>query len=519
MAILKRPVSPRQKMINLMYVVLIAMLAFNVSSDVLDGFSVVENSLKRTTEQTWRENEIIYDNFDKMLANNKTKVKEWHEKTIGVKEHTQCLYDLIADIKKMIAIEADGRDGNVDYIKNKEDMEATAQVMLAPGKEWGSKLHRSIDDYREKMLALVTDSSKRCIIAGNLSTEIPTDGGGRSWQEYYFESMPAVAAMTMLTKLQNDIRYTEGEVLHTLMANIDATDSRVNSLEAMVIPNSRTVVRGNKFSANIVMAAVDTTQTPDIYIDGKKVALPDNIYETVCSQNGDYSLKGWLEMTGKNGEHIRRVFEQKYSVVEPTATISANLMNVLYAGYNNPISVSVPGVPLSEVTATMDGGILTKKADGQYIAKPIRTGKTATITVFATTDGKKQQMAQLSFRVRRLPEPTIYMDIKDERGSAEKYRGGAISRTALARASGIGAAIDDGILDVPFRVVSFETIFFDLMGNAVQMRSAGSQFSERQIESFKRLTRNRRFYVSHVTAVGPDGIERNLKTSMEIILK
>ena len=266
------------------------------------------------------------------------------------------------------------------------------------------------------------------------------------------------------------------------------------------------------------MAAIDTTQVPEIYVGEENTRLSGNIFEAVCTRTGDFNLNGYLQTAGKDGSLIRRSFSQPYSVVEPTATVSSDLMNVLYAGYNNPISVSVPGVPLSQVTATMDGGSLTKTAEGKYIARPSKMGK-AIISVFSNSSGKQQQMAQYEFRVRRLPEPTTYITIKDEKGNSERYFGGAINRTALTSAGGIGAAIDDGILDVPFRVKSFETVFFDRMGNAVPMASEGSSFTERQKEAFQKLARNRRFYISRVTAIGPDGIERKLKTSMELIMK
>lgn len=518
MAIKKRMISPRQKMINLMYVVLMAMLAMNVSSEVLEGFSIVEKSLARTTEQTAKENMSLYDAFDKQYSSNAAKTKEWYMKADLVKEKSQYLFDLISEIKRLIAIEADGSKADVNNIKNKESLEAAAQVMIAPGKEWGDKLYNSINSYREDMLKMVDDPHKKAVISANLSTEVPQNKENKNWKEYYFEEMPAVAVLTFLTKLQSDIRYTEGEVLHTLMTNIDAGDVRVNSLEALVIPNSQTIVRGNKFTANIVMAAIDTTQVPEIYVGEENTRLSGNIFEAVCNRTGDFTLKGYLQTAGKDGSLIRRSFSQPYSVVEPTATVSSDLMNVLYAGYNNPISVSVPGVPLSQVTAIMDGGSLTKTAEGKYIAKPSKMGK-ATISVFSNASGKQQQMAQYEFRVRRLPEPTTYITIKDEKENSERYFGGAINRTALTSAGGIGAAIDDGILDVPFRVKSFETVFFDRMGNAVPMASEGSSFTERQKEAFQKLARNRRFYISRVTAIGPDGIERKLKTSMELIMK
>lgn len=518
MAIKKKLVSPRQKMINLMYVVLMAMLAMNVSSEVLEGFSIVENSLLHTTEQTHKENQTLYDAFEKQYHNNADKTAVWYNKAIEVKERSQLLVDCIEDIKMSIARQADGPKADVNNIKNKESLEAAAQVLLAPGSDRGKKLYELIKSYRDSMLNIVTDENKKTIIASNLSTDVPANKEGKNWLKYYFEDMPAAAAVTFLTKLQSDVRYTEGEVLHTLINNVDAEDVRVNSLEALVIPNSETVIRGTSFKANIVMAAVDTTQMPEVFIGEKKAELHNGIYETLCTRTGEYTLKGWLQMPGKSGETIRRDFEHHYSVVEPSATVSSDLMNVLYAGYNNPVSISVPGIPSSQINATMSGGTLIKTADGRYIAKPAK-GKEATITVFSTMNGKQQQMAQYTFRVRRLPEPTTYIDIKDEKNNTERYRGGTIARNALIGAGGIGAAIDDGILDVPFRVTAFETVFFDHMGNAVPMASDGSRFSQRQIESFRKLAKNRRFYISHITAVGPDGSERKLKTSMEIILR
>ena len=109
--------------------------------------------------------------------------------------------------------------------------------------------------------------------------------------------------------------------------------------------------------------------------------------------------------------------------------------------------------------------------------------------------------------------------MKDEQGNPTRYKGGALAKASLMAANGIGAAIDDGILDIGFRVQGFETVFFDNMGNAVPMVSNGDAFSARQKETFRKLSRNKRFYISHITAVGPDGIQRKLNTSMEVIVK
>ncbi len=508
-------------MINLMYVVLMAMLALNVSTEVLNGFSLVEESLSRTTANSAKENQVIYDDFAEQLKANPAKVKAWFDKAQAVKRMSDSLYNFAAELKLAIVREADGEDGDVKNIVGKEDLEAANQVMLAPGRGRGGELYAAINSFRERILQMVTDPTQQAIIRSNLSTDVPRNiqTMGKNWQEYMFEDMPVAAAVTLLSKLQSDVRYAEGEVLHTLVSNIDLKDIRVNSLNAFVIPNSQTIVRGDKFSAHIVMAAVDTTQVPEIYIGNRKMDLKDGLYETVCSRTGDFTLAGYIEMLNGNGERVRRDFSQKYTVVDPSATVSADLMNMLYAGYSNPISVSVPGVPLNKVTASMTEGTLQPVGPGRYIARPTAIGKDVTITVMSTNTGRAQQMGQFTFRVRKLPDPTAYIAMADEHGNPTRYKGGNLSKASLMAADGIGAAIDDGILDIGFRVLSFETVFFDNMGNAVPMVSDGDKFSARQKATFRRLARNRRFYISRVTAVGPDGLQRTLPTSMEVIIK
>ena len=508
-------------MINLMYVVLMAMLALNVSTEVLNGFSIVEQSLKRTTSNSTLENLAIYDEFALQMKTNPQKVQQWYDKSQQVKKMSDALYNLVEELKLEIVREADGKDGDPQNIRNKEDLEAASQVMLSPNRGRGQELFTAVNTYRNQMLKMVTAYRQKKMIASNLSTEIPADAVtmGKNWQEYMFESMPAAAAVTLLSKLQSDVRYAEGEVLHTLVQNIDVKDIRVNALEAFVIPNSQTIVRGDRFSAHIVMAAVDTTQIPDIYIGNKKVDLKDNIYETVCGKTGDFTLAGFIETVNGNGDKIRRDFEQKYTVVDPSATVSADLMNMLYAGYNNPISISVPGVPVNKIQATMTGGALTPTGPGKYIAKPTTVGQDATITVMSTNTGKPQQMGQFTFRVRKLPDPSPYIPFKDAQGNGDRFHGGNMTKQQLMTADGIGAAIDDGILDIGFKVLSFETVFYDSRGNAVPLAGEGSQFSTRQKETFRKLTRGRRFYISRVVAVGPDGIQRQLNNTLEVIVK
>lgn len=514
MAIKKKHISPRQKMINLMYVVLMAMLALNISSEVLNGFSIVEESLNRTTANSSKENEVLYGNFAEQMKKNPQKVKEWFEKATAVKRMSDSLYNFAQALKVQIVREADGKDGNVYNIKNKDNLEAASHVMLAPGTGQGKKLYDAINNFRERILKMVPDQHQRDIIESNLTTKVPKNANtlGKNWQEYMFEDMPVAGAVTLLSKLQSDVRYAEGEVLHTLVANIDMKDIRVNKLSAFVIPESKTVISGDQFSAQIVMAAVDTTQQPEIYVGGQRIT--NGLYRFTAGAVGEHQFGGYITMHDGAGNVIRRDFTQKYTVVAPSATVSADLMNVLYAGYDNPISVSIPGVPLNAVSASMSGGSFRSIGMGKYIARPSAVGRDVTISVASNANGKSRQMGKFTFHVRKLPDPAAYMQI-----GTDRFRGGGLAKASIMSAPGIKAAIDDGILDIQFKVVSFETVFFDNMGNAVPMASAGSNFSERQRDTFRKLSRGKRFYISRITAVGPDGITRKLNGSMEVIVK
>ncbi|BCS84989.1 MULTISPECIES: type IX secretion system motor protein PorM/GldM [Prevotella] len=518
MAIKKRLVSPRQKMINLMYIVLMAMLALNISTEVLNGFSIVEESLNRTTDNSSKENESMYTDFASLMKKNPEKVEAWFAKAKAVKQMSDSLYNFAQELKVAIVRKADGKNGNVYNIENKDNLEAAGEVMLSPIGGKGGKLFNAINSYRNRIVGMVADPQQKKIIDSNLSTKVPRQSRllGKNWQEYMFENMPVAASITLLSKLQSDVRYAEGEVLHTLVSNIDMKDIRVNKLSAFVIPDKTTLYPGERFSANIVMAAVDTTQQPQIYVNGQRIATRNGQYSFIAGGVGEHTFDGYILMQNRNGDVLKRNFLQKYSVIPApnSATVAADMMNVLYAGYHNPMSVSVPGVPANAVSISMTGGSMISKGNGHFIAVPSTVGKDVTIHVTARDKGQARSLPPFIFHVRKLPDPIAYVAL-----GTTRFKGGAMPKASLMGAHGINAAIDDGLLDIQFKVVSFETVFFDNMGNAIPIASLGSNFSDRQRDTFRSLSRNRRFYITHVKAVGPDGITRILNGALEIIVR
>lgn len=517
---IRKKLTPRQKMINLMYVVLMAMLALNVSSDVLIGFSLVDEGLNRSKENSAAQNDAIYKELEAAMKQNPEKTRQWYEKAQQVRKMSDSLYTFAEDLKWEIARQADGKDADLNDIKGRDNLEAATHVMLAPGIGKGGKLKKAIEAYREDITAMINNDNQKRIIQSNLTTDVPQKAKlmGKNWQEHLFENTPVAAAITLLTKLQTDVRQAEGEMLHQLVANIDVKDVRVNQINAYVIPNSQTVVRGGKFSAQIIMAAVDSTQRPEIYVGNTLLKSDNGRYETICNSTGDFTLRGHLVMKNGNGEVIRREFEQPYTVVEPSATVSATMMNMLYAGYQNPISVSVPGVPSNRITLSMTNGALTKKDGGNYVAVPSKVGEDVTFTVTALNEGRQQEMGKFTFHVRKLPDPTGYLQYTDSKGNTSRFKGGRISKQAIIAAGGVGAAIDDGLLDIAFKVTGFETLFIDNMGNVVPEVSNSASFTPNQLSKIRSLSRGKLFNISHIRVVGPDGIERTLTSPVEVII-
>ncbi len=506
--------SPRQRMINLMYIVLTAMLALNVSSDVLNGFSQVQEGIHRTNLNMSARNEVQFQYLEELYGRNPEKAGIWYQKGQELHKRSNDLYNEIENFKISIAKAADGSDGDYRNIKNNDDLEAASVTMLNPATNRGRKLRTDLEAYRSYVTSLIADTAKKASVIEMLSTKVSNrrgEVGTVSWEGKMFDNMPSVAAVTLLTKLQNDIR-------QSLITNVDIGDVRVNELNAYVIPNSNMIIRGGKYSANIVLAAIDTTQRPTVYINGSKLNNPNGLYEFVPGSIGTHDFSGYIEVARGDGSIDKRPFKSSYTVIEPMATISPTMMNVLYAGIANPISISVPGVPMNAVSATMTNGTLTRNGD-LWVAHPGKVGSEAVISVTAQMEGRSMNVGSMTFRVRKLPDPTVYLPVKDGSGNTVHYKGSPkrISKAALMSAEGLGAAIDDDILNVNYTVVSFSTVFVDQMGNFIPEVSNGSHFSQRQKDQFKRLKAGKSFFISNVKAKGPDGITRDI-SPMEVAL-
>ena len=269
--------SPRQKMINLMYIVLTAMLALNVSNDVLNGFSQVEEGLTRSNNTITSRNMLMMSKLQEFYDEHPEEGEQLLNSGNEIRESADDLYYYIDSLKLMIVKDADGPEGRLDNIKNRDNLDAPNNVMLSPETRRGKDLRLRITSYKDFLLRYIDDPDKRRNIEASLSTEpykLKDDiKGNKTWEESLFESMPTIAAITLLTKLQNDVRYAEGEALRHLLTEAkigpeemeeietaDLSTIKVNWMNAFVIPQSRVVMRGSRYKAQIVLASIDSTQ-------------------------------------------------------------------------------------------------------------------------------------------------------------------------------------------------------------------------------------------------------------------
>jgi len=485
------------------------MLALNVPAEVLDGFDLVEEGLEQTISTTESQNKIVYGNLTVINNQNPEKAGEWFQKAENFNRESDGIYNYIQDLKVRIAKEADGDKGDLNDLQKRDGLRPASEIMLGPGEKEGEKLRKSIDYYRNLAVGLVQNNRVKQNINERLNTNIPQKSrwDNKTWEETYFEQMPTTAAITLLTKIQSDIRAAQGEVLSDLYDNVDARDYRVNLLEAQVVPKSEFVMAGGVYEGKVVLTAIDTTKKPTFSVPGVK---PDGSFAIGAGAAGINKIfTGNLFLSTPEGEKVYP-FKSTYHVVPKMTTIQVAEANVLYAGEPNRLTISVPGASNEQLRATATNGSISKSGEN-WIATPVSAGVEMKISVYNGSTFVNDQ----NFKVRLLPDPTPYIEYRDADGNPKRYKGGRIAKAVIMGANGLNAAIDDGLLDRQFDVLSFTTVFFDAMGNAVREISDGQRFSERQKAQIRQLSRGKTFFISDVKAKGRDGVDRSL-TALEV---
>jgi len=527
--------TPRQKMIGMMYLVLTAMLALNVQKEVLNAFINVDTGITKTTENFSAKNDFLFNAFESAAAENDAKAGKWRDLAFEVKKQTEELYQYMQGLKIEMVRMVDGQEAEainenkVDLAKVQklDNMDKAAELMLVMGK--GSELKSKIEKYREFLLSIIDerDVSVRKSIVESLNTDPKPGKKGTipTWESQNFEQLPLAGVITIMSGMQADLKNSESEALRYLFSMIDAGSFRSNKLEAVVIPKSNYVLRGNEYYAEIFVAAADTTQNPSIYIgevgkdiaaDGKTTYKMVGRYDSlqVSGGRGTYRVSGagigyrkWgglIRLKGQGGSSdILLPFNQEYQVAEASLVVSPTKMNVFYVGVDNPIEISVPGVPSDKIFPSITNGTLTRSG-GAYIVRPGRAGTPCVISVVAEIDGQRRSMGSKDFRVKDVPDPKIKV------GNL-KMGTNSVAAVDLSAQTEVYAELENFDFDLKFRVVGF-SISTTVNGFAIDEESKTEVINQKQRAMLRDLRRGQKVFFDQVKAIGPDGRVRNIGT-------
>ncbi len=525
--------TPRQKMIGMMYLVLTALLALNVSKEAVEAFKRVDEGLVHTTENFMEKNESVYADFAAKSIANPKKSEPWVKKAKDVQNRSNELYNYVQSLKIIIVTKAEGEnseaitDGklNTELIHKIDEMNIPSEVMVGANNDGKAyDLKALIDEYREFILSTIGEGHPNITKSVNNSLNTADikelDGKKVNWENHNFQSLPLIAVITILSKIQNDVRNAEADALDFFFSQIGAEDIRVNKLVPQVMGQNY-VMQGSKYNAKVFIAAMDTTAKPKIVVGnyktvknangttgykmiskGEQLKIDNNgmgNFSAMASSLGEKAFKGLITVKAPDGSEVTYPFEQKYTVVAPNVVVSPTAMNVFYTGVQNPVDVSVPGVDGSKISVSISNGTIkkgkTKKFRGSYIVVPKVAGRNANVTVTAEVNGQKRTFKPVTFRVKPVPPPIAKIAGK---------KGGLIKLNVLKAQRGVAADLENFDFDIRWTVTSFRVSISD-KGFIIDRDANSNTFTSEQKKLFSRLRPNDQLIVQDIKAKGPDG--------------
>ena len=519
--------SPRQKMIGMMYLILTAMLALNVSKEAVDAFKKVDKSLTLTISNYAIKNDLIYKEFDRAAAENPVKAGKFKTTAYEVKQRADESFNFIQDLKIEIISKAErdpslaikGREVIVDGIKRIDDTNIPSEILIGSNESGkANDLKAVINEYREFLVSVL--EGKNPTAENALRTSLNTDDGHdpdgqpNKWENLTFQTLPLVAVITILSKMQVDVRNAETEVLNYLYSQIDAASFKFNKLDAIVIPDANYVTLGSTYSAKVFVSATDTTQKPKIIVNNQELPIDESGKGIYTVRPGSTGLKPWggvITIKAPDGSDRTYNFKSSFSVGEANVVVSPTAMNIMYTGIPNPIDVSVPGVGADKIRIRVVNGTFTtgkvknsrgENFRGNWAVKPNQVGQNVQIYVTAESSGggKPAQYGPIDFRVKPLPKPEARF---------AGVNSGKVSRNTALAQKGVFAVLPDFDFDLQWEVTSFSLLFQDKLGD-YEKPSSSSFLTPDQKEIINRLTRGRYLTIKDIKAKGPDGKTNDL---------
>lgn len=502
------PKEPRQQMINIMYLVLTALLALNVSAEILNAFRILKRGIENSNMSI---NEKITNTMDAFDAKVKkeNRGQNWLESAKQARNMSAEFQKYIDGLDQKL-LEAVGIDEATGDLKNASEQDIPTRLFVDEG--LGKELYEKIAEYRNKYASFLPQEDRQSLLAGMpLKTDsIPPTSDKKTWEEYTFYQMPAQAVRTLLTKFKNDGISTEAAVVDKLFEKVGEKTILYNRFKAAVIPSSTYLLVGEKYSAEIYLAASSSMARPTIVAGGRSLPLDaDGMakYEATASTPGEFTLTGSVSTTTSTGERKSYPFSTKYTVAtraEHVPVVSADKMNVFYIGVDNPITCTISGIRSDAISTSISGGGGSAKPNGagKFDVRVTSPGK-ATVNLSAKDKDGKAVSGAKEFRVKYIPDPIPTLGGKN---------GGVMGTGEFKAQLGMIAELKDFDFDAKFRVDGFE-MTLSQKGQDLQVCSnSGAKFSGSCSALQQQAKVNSVYYFDNIKATGPDGRTRNLGT-------
>lgn len=550
--------SPRQKMINLMYLVLTALLALNVSKQVLEAFRVVNEGIVNSTIAVQEKIDLIDRTLQEQLSEKPEIVQPLLDGSQSVSSEVNQLVKFINETKHEVIMMSGGYDNDAetaaegDYPKNISNYDGSTRFLAEDNPDSrGKDLKNKINETRDKLFTIAADLNLDVADLQSLSfkAEDNQDFGPadplRRWEYKNFNKVPIAGTLTILDKIINDAKNAESTINSMLLDRVGAVQVKIDKLAAQVLAGSSYLPAGGKYEAKIVVAASSSNLNGKVFIgklDKSKfevdengdlqtltVTGPDNLpftgeateiemdkgmakYAPTSSASGTYTYQGVIQMAkpGFEGQFDLYPFVQEYEIAPPAGfSVAATSMNVLYIGLDNPISITVGDARPGSVAASMTNGALNSQGQGKYVARPTAPGK-ATITAKGTNASGASTGGAMEFRVMRVPDPVPTL--------GGTLKGGRIQKGTLAAQSGIVALLENFAFDARFTVISYDFIL-STKGEILAARDNSGPIIGGQVKNLLNRAQPKDYaIIDNIRVKGPDGTNRKLSSlTFEII--
>jgi len=514
--------TPRQKMIGMMYLVLTALLALNVSKQMLDAFIVVNESMENTNSNFNKKLDNTLAKFKIQYQMNPNKVGPYWDRAKKARELSENLanfidslkYTVVAQTEKIPYKEAKGLA--LADCRKKENFDQPTNFFIGQSHDGSSGearvLKNRIESYKQQMIALLDPKYQ-----GTMKLGLKTEGKfkdsydvAQNWEMHNFFHTILAAAVTILNQIKADVYNAEFDVVNNLYAAVSAEDWKFDVIRARVIPKSNYVFLGEEYSAEVLVAAYDTKANPNVrYVLGSDTLTSANFKNAtpIQGENGVVTLKlagsseglkkfaGIIKIVSPLGDTMTYHFKDEFIVAKPALIISPTKMNVFYIGVDNPVSISVPGGP-ERVTPTISVGSIRQEGKDWIVSGLPQNTREATITVNAVFSGKSKNMGSYVARLKRVPDPIARIGGKSE---------GVISKSILLASPILISEMKEGFdFDLKYVVISYNFVT-DITGELYEEKCQGNRLSPNMVRLITNAKKNKRIWLENVTVKGPDG--------------